>query len=51
MASAQSSSLSSQINVPHELLDSFGEACAEAGLIDESGMFNDPHKLVTFFCN
>ncbi len=48
--STQATSLPAQMSVPDELLDSFGEACAEAGLIDQSGIFNDPHKLVAFFC-
>jgi len=43
--------LPTQIDVPPQLLDSFGESCAEAGLIDELGDFNDPYKLVSFFCN
>ncbi|HZG54608.1 MAG TPA: hypothetical protein VEZ40_21070 [Pyrinomonadaceae bacterium] len=43
--------LPTQIDVPAQLLDSFGESCAEAGLVDELGNFNDPYKLVSFFCN
>lgn len=39
-----------QIDVPDDLLDSFGEACRAANLVDESGNFNDPYKLVNFFC-
>jgi hypothetical protein len=43
--------LPTQVDVPPQLLDSFGESCAETGLIDELGNFNDPYKLVSFFCN
>ncbi|MCA1591757.1 MAG: hypothetical protein LC754_03705 [Acidobacteria bacterium] len=42
--------LPAQLDVPDALLNSFGEACREAGLVDESGNFNDPYKLVTYFC-
>ncbi|MDX6272058.1 MAG: hypothetical protein QOD28_3281 [Acidobacteriota bacterium] len=43
--------LPTQIEVPAQLLDSFGESCMESGLVDELGNFNDPYKLVSFFCN
>jgi hypothetical protein len=43
--------LPTQIDVPAQLLDSFGESCMEAGLVDELGNFDDPYKLVSFFCN
>ena len=42
--------LPTQIEVPEELLDAFGERCERAGLIDETGRFNDPYQLVQFFC-
>lgn len=42
--------LPSQMDVPERLLESFGESCRKAGLVDESGVFNDPYKLVKFFC-
>ncbi|MBI5643334.1 MAG: hypothetical protein HY954_07650 [Deltaproteobacteria bacterium] len=42
--------LAVHVEVPQRLVDSFGEACRDAGLIDESGKFNDPRKLVQFFC-
>jgi hypothetical protein len=42
--------LPTQLEIPDVLLDAFGEACIEAGLVDELGRFNDPHKLVQFFC-
>jgi hypothetical protein len=38
-------------DVPEEVLRVFGDACRKAGLLDESGYFNDPNKLVSFFCN
>jgi hypothetical protein len=40
-----------QAEIPDKLLDSFGEACLKAELIDANGNFNDAHKLVKFFCN
>ncbi|GIK58221.1 MAG: hypothetical protein HND44_11140 [Chloroflexi bacterium] len=42
--------LFSEIEVPETVLESFGAACREKGLIDEAGIFHDPHKLVCFFC-
>jgi len=48
--SDQSRDLSTQLEVPDKLLDAFGLACIEAGLVDELGNFNDPHQLVRFFC-
>lgn len=43
--------LPTQVDIPPALLDSFGTACLEAELIDESGCFNDPYRLVNFFCS
>jgi hypothetical protein len=42
--------LSSQIQIPMELLDAFGDFCKKAKLVDENGYFNDPYRLVNFFC-
>lgn len=39
------------LDVPKEVIDSFEECCKELGLVDDSGIFNDPSKLVMFFCN
>lgn len=50
VSSYSADSLLTQVDVPDALLDSFGEACLEAGLVDELGNFNDPYKLVEFFC-
>src|SRR5262249_39294887 len=36
--------------IPKELIESFGEHCKRAGLLDEEGKFNDPLKLIDFFC-
>lgn len=36
---------------PSSLIEAFGEACRQSGLIDEDGRFHDPHRLVEFFCN
>ncbi len=37
--------------IPKRVIETFAEQCKEYGLVDESGIFNDPAKLVTFFCN
>ena len=42
--------LLSQTDVPEHLLESFGESCRQGGLVDEKGIFDDPYKLVRFFC-
>jgi len=42
--------LSAQVDVPAELVEAFGDSCRRAGLVDKSGRFNDPYKLVEFFC-
>jgi hypothetical protein len=42
--------LSTQIEIPDELLEAFGECCRKAKLIDKQGYFHDPYKLVSFFC-
>lgn len=42
--------LSAEIDMPQEVLESFGEECAKAGLVNSDGIFNDPYKLVAFFC-
>lgn len=42
--------LPTEAEVPDELLDSFGKECLDANLLDELGNFNDPFKLVSFFC-
>lgn len=38
------------LDVPKPILDCFEEKCKEYGLVDENGIFNDPAKLVSFFC-
>lgn len=50
MESSEMATLTTQLEVPAELLDAFGEACRVHGLIDASGVFNDPYRLVEFFC-
>jgi len=42
--------LSSQVEIPEELLEVFGEYCKKAKLIDENGYFHNPLRLVNFFC-
>jgi hypothetical protein len=42
--------LASEIEIPEELLESFGASCIKAKLVDENGCFHDPYRLVEFFC-
>lgn len=37
--------------VPNDVIEVFGKACFEANLLNEQGIFDDPHKLVRFFVN
>jgi hypothetical protein len=43
--------LATQVEVPTELLEAFGAACLNAGLLDETGCFNDARKIVSFICS
>lgn len=36
---------------PKELVESFGYFCKEYGLLDGKGLFDNPKKLVSFFCH
>lgn len=38
------------VPVPQELIDSFGECCRKDHLIDDTGHFNDPYRMVALFC-
>jgi hypothetical protein len=49
IAEYQANNLPTETDVPPVLLDAFGAACAEAGLLDEQGSFDDPYQLVRFF--
>lgn len=42
--------LASQIEIPDELLEAFGQECKKSELIDAHGKFHDSYKLVKFFC-
>jgi len=42
--------LTTEVEIPGKLLEAFGECCKDAGLVDSKGLFNDPYKLVKFFC-
>ena len=42
--------LSSQVEIPDELLESFETSCKKAKLVDEKGCFHDSYRLVEFFC-
>jgi len=44
----QSSSL--DIEIPIDLIESFGNCCKKYNLIDENGNFNDAYRLVDLFC-
>jgi hypothetical protein len=46
-----SDDLPTQIDVPDEILYYFGAECRAAELIDDLGTFDDPFKLVRFFCS
>ena len=37
------------VEVPRELLDTFGECCKVSGLLDKNGCFNDAFRLVELF--
>lgn len=45
------SDLPIELDVPPELLNVFGDYCYDAGLINESGNFHNPHALVQFLCS
>lgn len=42
--------LPTQVKLPDKFLDAFEDYCQKFGLVDESGTFTDPYKLVEFFC-
>jgi hypothetical protein len=46
----EAAELPSQVEVPEAILTYFGQHCAKAGLVNEDGYFDDPRKLVHFFC-
>ncbi len=39
-----------EVDVPDELLESFGDSCRKAGLLDTKGFFNDPYRIASLFC-
>lgn len=51
LTSISSETVSEEIEIPELLIETFGECCKQEGLIDDNGCFNNPHKLVHFFCN
>lgn len=38
------------IEIPQELINSFGAECEKYRVTDKKGIFNDPYKLVDLFC-
>lgn len=46
---SQPTPLSTELEIPEDVLESFGRQCKKAGLIDGNGVFNDPYKLVKLF--
>ncbi len=46
----ESEELATQIQIPAEVLEFFGEECRKIGLINAEGYFDDPYKLLKFFC-
>lgn len=49
IGSTQADELPIQVEVPDALLESFGQCCRQAGLLNKDGVFDNPHKLVQFF--
>jgi hypothetical protein len=49
MGHSKPDKLSIHLEIPEELIESFGEECRRKELVDENGYFNDPYKLVHFF--
>jgi len=47
----ESGELATQVEVPTELLEAFGKACRNAGLVDEEGRFDDARKVISFICS
>lgn len=47
---AQGTTSSLNIEIPEDLISSFGNECRKYGVIDSKGIFNDPLKLVDLFC-
>ena len=39
-----------EVTVPDLLIETFGKCCKKSGLINEEGLFDNPVKLVKFFC-
>lgn len=46
----ESEELSTQVQVPDEVIEFFGAECRKAGLVNKEGYFDDPYKLIQFFC-
>jgi hypothetical protein len=46
---SDSNHLSTEVEIPEQVLDSFGKSCSAAGLLNAEGLFDDPYKLVQFF--
>ncbi len=38
------------VEIPELLIETFGKCCKQNELINDDYIFNDPHKLVKFFC-
>jgi len=41
---------SMDVEIPKELIESFGDECKRLNLVNDSGVFNDAFKLVDLFC-
>ncbi|MBX2891743.1 MAG: hypothetical protein KF734_12485 [Saprospiraceae bacterium] len=39
------------IQIPSELIESFGHCCQKFKLLDANGIFNNPERLLDLFCN
>lgn len=51
MEDARKVKVTSESDIPEQLLLAFGEECRKHELLDEQGLFNDRLRLVDLFCN
>lgn len=51
LISEKEKQVSFSLDIPHVLIESFGEECKKKELVDSDGFFTDPEKLVEFFCS
>lgn len=49
ISSVEPDELPGELTIPDQVLDAFGNACFDAGLVDEAGRFNNPYRLLEWF--